>query len=668
MGEHRALPALLLCVACCLLALPCQAGERFWSGPDGGDWDDPNHWTPTGQPDPADDLYVQNGLAGEDFPEANVEIDSDGQVTIENSGSAKVGDITAGTENQGQLNVRNGGNLTADSIQLGRDASATGHAQFDGAGAAVDVDGKLTAGYHGEGYVSVASQAQINLGSLTLGDYGGSYGQFSISDNGTVVDIETTLQVGRYGAGELVVAKSAQVSAGWWLDTARMDGAAAEVHVDYFATLTVADWQSGGGTGATTHTKVTNGGTLNSGWTTLARRTGSEDEVELTGSSQWNTRGLTIGDHGHARVYVGGKSDLHVDGSLVAGNWDDARGDITVWGANSTLSVTQHATLGAYGRCSLEITGGASMDVGGTLYTSQRAGSDDPNTAILISGEGSRLHADGGMRLGSNGPVDVIIEAAGRVDANGPIYIGHGSQKRASVIVRGPGSSLQSDNDIYLASDMTLLQVADGATTELGGNFLMGPYSLLELYDGRVEAVGNVNMVENNLTVAGVSDVAAVSQPLIEAGAEADIGGTLVLDLLQAPQLGEEFVLLSAAMGVEGMFDTVLGMDAGDWKLAVLYEPDRVVVRATAPGDATCDDIISEADLGILAAHWQQTGQSWATGDFTGDGRVSEADLAILAARWQQEYGSTIPPMTIPEPATLTILAVGLAGLVRRRR
>lgn len=51
----------------------------------------------------------------------------------------------------------------------------------------------------------------------------------------------------------------------------------------------------------------------------------------------------------------------------------------------------------------------------------------------------------------------------------------------------------------------------------------------------------------------------------------------------------------------------------------------------------------------------------------TGDGRVSEGDLAILAAHWQ-EGAMVIPPSMIPEPATVSLLAVGLVGMIACRR
>jgi hypothetical protein len=97
-----------------------------------------------------------------------------------------------------------------------------------------------------------------------------------------------------------------------------------------------------------------------------------------------------------------------------------------------------------------------------------------------------------------------------------------------------------------------------------------------------------------------------------------------------------------------------LGVLASNWGPAVTSD--------TEIGDANADGEVSLADLGILASNWGRTDVFGpAFGDANFDGGVDLADLGILAANW----GAGVT--AVPEPGTLTMLAVAATTMLRRR-
>ena len=94
-------------------------------------------------------------------------------------------------------------------------------------------------------------------------------------------------------------------------------------------------------------------------------------------------------------------------------------------------------------------------------------------------------------------------------------------------------------------------------------------------------------------------------------------------------------------------------------------------------GNTNPGDRVNATDFAILAANFK----NWNTGDFNFDGIPNGADFALLAANFNQ--GATSPAdlaeleafaaangllADVPEPATASLLAIGVLGLLRRHR
>ena len=87
-------------------------------------------------------------------------------------------------------------------------------------------------------------------------------------------------------------------------------------------------------------------------------------------------------------------------------------------------------------------------------------------------------------------------------------------------------------------------------------------------------------------------------------------------------------------------------------------------------GDANFDGTTSIADFSTLAARFNTPATRWSEADFNFDGVTGIGDFSLLAANFNQVAPTGVAgrPGAVPEPAALSLLAIGAVGLLRRSR
>jgi hypothetical protein len=165
--------------------------------------------------------------------------------------------------------------------------------------------------------------------------------------------------------------------------------------------------------------------------------------------------------------------------------------------------------------------------------------------------------------------------------------------------------------------------------------------------------------------------------PSATTGAGSQVG----LKVAYSGDTGVNLVRGSTAAGwsVEGAVGTTV-IDARNFTLGQNNNSDGSTIKA-GPGDADLDGTVGFGDLVRLAQSYNTPrGKTWFDGDFNFDHGVDFGDLVILAQKYNQPvpasagFGESFDQdlaaafASVPEPGTLGLVGVSLAGFLRRRR
>jgi autotransporter-associated beta strand protein len=368
----------------------------------------------------------------------------------------------------------------------------------------------------------------------------------------------------------------------------------------------------------------------------------------------WDVNGTTGGAGGSGTPHGdwdGVENNFNTNAAGGSGTfaWDPTPADTVVFsaggGATGNFTVSISGTRTAAG---IVVEEGNVTLGGGTLSTPSFDVAEDSSAIVL-----STLNGGGANSITKTGIGALVLASA-------TTYTG-------GTTVNG-GSLVVGNADALNGGSLAIATAASAQLTE-GLPKAVTVSSVTTAGSGQLDITNN-SMVVKSMTASAVQAQLASGY---NAGAWNGPAGITSTTAAASTETSVGFAT-QAQLGVTE-FKGVSGLDADD-----------VLVKYTYAGDANLDGKVDIGDLGLLAGAWQQlTGKVWFDGDFTYDGAVNIGDLGLLAGNWQKgTAGNPNPPLmtfdqalaqfsvfegvVVPEPGSLSLLALGGVGLMGRRR
>ncbi len=410
-------------------------------------------------------------------------------------------------------------------------------------------------------------------------------------------------------------------------------------------------------------------------------------EVDFLGTGQWEEYGtMTVGagetlihefDEGYSAHWVRLKSDTSTTASaqllylpdfeMKEMAWElDASG---AWGVHDNWTFAAPDGAGWVAKFGDAITADRTVSIA-SLREVTGLVFDNANSYMVSGLNGVDLVADGsepfvGVVRGDHA-VSVALKLTADTDAD--IAPGASLTLNGALVLNGQTLTVDGGGVLLLnttaGSTPGTLNLVDGT---VGGNGAIN--GALNATGGTVApgtSVGTLN-IAGDLTLAAATSLAlewdAGGADALAVSGNATLGGAMTITQVAEPALGDDAVVLTAS-ALTGAFDQTLitgtALADADTAIAVLYEGSDVRLLATYKGDANGDGEVSLVDLNALGAGFGQAG-TWQSGDFNYDGVVTLADLNALGATFGNSAAAAQP--AVPEPASVTLLAFGVAAL-----